>query len=118
MFKANPALAVVAAVAVAAALVVPTVSQAAETDSMVVSYSDLNLGSEAGAQVLGRRISYAAQVVCGYQESRQFALVIATKTCRKGAIEGVRPAYEAAVAAARHGTVIVGAAATLTVTAR
>jgi UrcA family protein len=117
MFKPNPALAAVGALAVAAALIIPTVSQAAETTSMLVSYADLNLASDAGARVLERRIDYAAHAVCGYEESRQFALITATKLCRKGAIEGVRPAYEAAVASARHGTVIVGGAATLTVTA-
>jgi len=118
MLKVSPALAGVAALTVAAVLVVPTVSQAADTNSMVVSYADLNLASQAGTQVLDRRIASAAEAVCGYQESLQFALVTATKACRKDAIEATRPAYEAAVTAARHGTVIVGGAAALTVTAR
>jgi len=117
MLKVSPALAGIAALAVAAVLVVPTVSQAAETNSMVVSYADLNLASEAGTQVLQRRITSAAETLCGYQETRQFALVTATKGCRKDAIEGSRTAYEAAVASAKHGTVVVGAAAALTVTA-
>lgn len=111
MFKASPALAAVAAVAVAAALVVPTVSQAAESVSMRVSYADLNLGSDAGSQVLQRRIAIAARVVCGFEESKLYDVIVATNACRSGAIEGARPAYEAAVASARHGTVIVGEAA-------
>jgi UrcA family protein len=117
MLKASPAFAALAAVAVAAAFVVPTVSQAAEPNSAVVTYADLNLASDAGSQVLQRRIAIAARVVCGFEDSKQYDIVIATNACRSGAIEGARPAYEAAVAAARHGTVIVGGAAALTVTA-
>jgi UrcA family protein len=111
MFKASPALAATAAVVVAAALVVPTVSQAAESVSMRVSYADLNLTSAEGSQALQHRIAIAARVVCGYEESKLYDVVIATKACRSGAIEGARPAYEAALASARHGTVIVGEAA-------
>lgn len=117
MIKASPALAAAAAVAVAAALVVPTVSQAAESVSMRVSYADLNLASDAGSHVLQRRIAIAARVVCGFEESRLYDVIIATNACRTGAIEGARPAYEAAVASARHGTVIVGAAAAVVVSA-
>lgn len=111
MLKPSPALAAAAAVVVAAALVVPTVSQAAESISTRVSYADLNLASDAGSQVLQRRIVIAARVVCGFEESKLYDVVIATKACRIGAIEGARPAYEAAIASARHGTVIVGEAA-------
>jgi UrcA family protein len=113
MFKASPALAAAAAVAVAAALVVPTVSQAAESVSMRVSYADLNLASDQGSQLLQRRIAIAARVVCGFEESKQYDVVIATNACRSGAIEGARPAFEAAIASARHGTVIVGEAAVI-----
>lgn len=111
MFKASPALAAAAAIAVAAVLVIPTVSQAAESFSMRVSYADLNLASDAGAQVLHRRIAIAARVVCGFEESKLYDVIVATKACRSGAIEGARPAYEAAIGSARHGTVIVGEAA-------
>ena len=111
MFKASPALAAAAAIAVAATLVVPTVSQAAESVSMSVSYADLNLATDVGTRVLQRRITYAASAVCGFEESKQFGVVMATKACRTGAIEGARPAYEAAIASAKHGTVIVGEAA-------
>lgn len=111
MFKANPALAATAAVIAAAALVVPTVSQAAESVSMRVSYADLNLGSDEGSQTLLRRITVAARVVCGFEESKQYDVVIATKACRTGALEGARPAYEAAIASAHRGSVIIGEAA-------
>ena len=117
MSKTNSAFVAFAALAVAGALVVPTVSQASDLNSVRVSYADLNLASESGASVLERRINFAARVVCGYEEARQYDVVVATKACRTGAVEGARPAYEAAVSAARHGTVTVGAAASIVVNA-
>ena len=45
MFKTIPAL---AALAISTALVVPTVSQAAERNSVRVSYADLNLRTDFG----------------------------------------------------------------------
>jgi UrcA family protein len=117
MSKANPAFVAFAALAAAGALVVPTVSQANELNSVRISYADLDLASEAGASALEHRIGIAARVVCGYEGSKQYDVVAATKVCRTGAVEGARPAYEAAVAAARHGTVTVGAAASLVVSA-
>ena len=107
-----------AAVLVASALVVPTVSQAATSNSTTVSYADLNLASVAGQKSLQRRIAYGARIVCEIEDSRELALGAATRLCRGDAIEGARPAYEAAVAAAnRRGTVEVLDAATLIVTA-
>jgi UrcA family protein len=115
MLKAIPAF---AALAAAAALVVPTVSHAADANSVRVSYADLNLASDSGAQSLQRRITFAARVVCEFEDSRQMDIAKATNFCRNDAIERARPAYETAVAAARHGTVTVGAAASLIVSAR
>ena len=114
MLKAVPAF---AALVAAAALVVPTVSHAAQSNSVRVSYADLNLASDTGQNTLQRRITYAARVVCEFEDSRQFAIATATNLCRSDAIEAVRPAYEAAIAAARRPSVTVGAAA-LIVTAR
>jgi UrcA family protein len=115
MLRAIPAF---AAIVVAALLVVPTVSQAAESNSVRVSYADLNLASNAGAGALQRRIGFAARVVCEIEDSRQLSLASATNACRSDTIESVRPAYEAAVASARRGTVIVGEGAALIVTGR
>ncbi len=112
MLKAISAL---AAFAVAAALVVPTVTQAAEPNSVRVSYADLNLASRAGQQVLQGRIVWAARTVCQFEDSRDLALESATNLCRSDAIERVQPAYEAAVAAARHGSVTVLGGAVLIV---
>ena len=115
MLRAIPAF---AAIVAAATVVVPTVSQAAESNSVRVSYADLNLASDAGADALQRRIGFAARVVCEIEDSRQLPLATATNLCRSDTIASVRPAYEAAVASARHGTVTVGEAAALIITAR
>jgi UrcA family protein len=106
----------IAALTVASALVVPTVSQAQETNSVRVSYADLNLGSEPGQNVLQRRIAGAARTVCVIEDSREIALRSATNACRSDAVASAQPAYEAAVAAARRGTVTVIGAAALVVT--
>jgi UrcA family protein len=108
-----------AAVAVASALVAPTVSQAQESNSVRVSFADLNLASDLGQYTLQRRITVAARTVCEIEDSRELALASATKVCRNDAIASARPAYEAAVASAtRHGTVTILDTAALTVTAR
>jgi UrcA family protein len=98
-----------AALATASGLLVPTATQAAATNSYRVSYADLNLASDSGRQTLERRIAFGARVVCEIEDSRELALAAATKACRSDAINGVQPAYEAAVAAARRGTVELGA---------
>lgn len=113
MLKAIP---VAAALAAAAALVVPTVGRAAETNSVRVSYADLNLASHPGQQLLQHRIASAARTVCDLEDSRQLPLLFAAIACRNDAIASAEPAYEAAVASARQGTVIVGEGAALIVT--
>jgi UrcA family protein len=111
MLKTLPAL---AAVVVAAALLVPTVSLAAESNSVRVSYADLNLVSPAGRNTLQQRIVYAARVVCQVEDSRELALRTETNACRGDAVERARPAYEAAIGAALRPTVTVGAALIVT----
>jgi UrcA family protein len=115
MSKTLPAL---AALAVAAALVVPTVSQAAETDSVRVSYADLNLASNFGQDRLQSRIVHAAQVVCGPADHRDVPFTQKVAECRKDTVADAQPAYAAAVAAARHGTVEVLEGAALIISAR
>ena len=51
------------ALVVASALVVPTVSQAAASNSVRVSYADLNLASAQGQSSLVHRIAFAARTV-------------------------------------------------------
>ena len=94
-----------AAVGAAMALVTPTVSQAAPINSYRVSYADLNLASKNGQHRLQRRIAFGARVVCEVEDSREFALATATNACRGDAIASAQPAYDAAVGAARRGTV-------------
>ena len=104
MTKAIPAF---GALVLALALIVPTVSQAAETNSVRVSYADLNLASASGANVLEKRIASAARVVCEIEDSRQIALAAATNVCRDQAIAGAQPAFNAALLAARSPSVTV-----------
>ncbi len=117
MFKAIPAL---AALGVSCLLLVPTVADAQEFASARVSYADLDLASDAGQVSLARRISSAADQLCGVGTWRGLGLglVAAGRDCSRDAVASAQPAYEAAVASARHGTVIVGGAAALIVTAR
>jgi UrcA family protein len=108
-----------AAVLVASSLVLPTVSQAAEPNSVRVTYADLNLASDFGQRSLEHRIVRAAKIVCVYDEGKDVRLNIETNACRSDAIARVQPAYAAAVNAARRGTVtVIGGAASLIVTAR
>ena len=116
MFKTVTA---VAAVLSTAALVTPTVSHAEDVRSVAVSYADLDLVSGAGQQQLERRISFAARTVCDLGErSYELDLAAATSACRTATIADAQPAFEAALNAARRGTVTVGGAAALIVTAR
>ena len=103
-------------IAISSALT-PAMGQAEEPISVQVSYADLNLSSQPGQQALQRRIAFAAQSVCGVGDHRDLKFASAVVDCRAGTIADARPAYEAAVAAARHGTVeVLGAA--LIITAR
>ena len=113
----KPTLAL-AAVLVATTLVTPTVSQAAESNSVRISYADLNLASKFARHRLQARIAGGARIVCEIEDSKQMDLAAATNACRSDAIEGARPAYEAAVAASLHPSVEVLGAASIVVTGR
>jgi UrcA family protein len=115
MSKILPAL---AALAATAGLVVPTVGHAAEVASVRVSYADLNLASELGQNVLLNRIGFAADQLCGTSDPRDLIFASAVATCRTATISDAQPAFEATISAARHGTVTVGSAAALVISAR
>lgn len=101
-----------AALLVTTALFTPTVGEAQETRSVRVSYADLNLASSAGQGQLQRRIGFAARSVCDSGGYADFAMMPVEFACRSDAIAAAQPAYEAAVASARHGTVeVLGSAA-------
>jgi UrcA family protein len=86
-------------------------------NSTTVSYADLNLAAKPAQLTLKRRIFHAAREVCVYEDSQDLNFASQVNSCRKGAISGAEPAYEAAVAAARRGSVTVMDAAALIVTA-
>jgi UrcA family protein len=54
---------------------------AAENPARTVHYSDLDLGTQAGATVLYNRIRQAAEQVCGNPDLRQLAETAAAKAC-------------------------------------
>ena len=115
MTKTIPAL---AAVLVASALLVPTVSQAATADQATVSYADLDLRAQVGRDRLMRRIDFAASKVCAVRQATDLAQIGAASDCHDGAIARAQPAYDAAVRAALNPSVTVSSAAALLVTAR
>lgn len=115
MTKTIPAL---AALVVASALLVPTVSQAATADQVTVSYADLNLRGQAGRDKLIRRIDFAASSVCAVRQATDLAQIGAASDCHDGAIARAQPAFDAAVRAALNPSVTVSSAAALIVTAQ
>ena len=109
----------IAAVLFATALVAPTVSHAQDVPSATVSYADLNLSNAQGREALKNRIAGVAGQLCDVGASiHELALSEFTRTCTTSAIASAKPAYDAAVAAARRGSVTVLSGATLTVTAQ
>ncbi len=106
-----------AALLVASTLVVPTVSQAMEANSVRVSYADLNLTSGDDQRTLEHRIVRAAKIVCVFDDSRDQDLATETNACRSDAIASAQPAFEAAINNAKRGSVTVLDAAALIVTA-
>jgi UrcA family protein len=107
MLKILPAL---GALAVAAALVVPTVSHAQELATATVSYADLNLASRVGQNVLRQRINFAAASLCDIADPRDLKFARAVGECRSDAIASAEPAFSAAVRNSYHPTVTIGAA--------
>ena len=114
MLKTLPTL---AALLAASAIVAPSVSQAAETDWVRVSFADLNLASDLDQARLQGRIAHAAQVLCGPADQRDIPFAQKVQECRKDTIADAQPAFAAAVAAARHPSVTVLDATALVVTA-
>ena len=114
MMKTLPAL---AALVAASALLTPTVSQAAETDSVRVSYADLNLATGFGQDRLQTRIAFAAETVCGPADHRDVPFAQKVRECRTNTIADAQPAYQEAVNSVRRGTVEVLDGAALIITA-
>ena len=72
-------------VAVATAMLVG-VAQGAEAPTKTVRYQDLNLNTDAGVQVLYKRIHGAANVVCGGYDAHDLVIARAHKACVDKAI--------------------------------
>jgi len=83
----------------------PTVGRAQDSTSVRVSFAGLDLASVRGQQVLLRRIVAAAKSVCGVTDPLDLKYSRAISECRAAAISRSRPAYDAAVKAARRGMV-------------
>jgi UrcA family protein len=112
-------LSAIAAVLFSTALLTPTVSHADDARSATISYADLNLANDQGRSALQGRIATAAGQVCNVGAShREIALAQFSQRCRSDAIASAQPALDAAINAARRGTVTVLTGATLTVSAQ
>jgi len=114
----SKALSALAAVAMAGAVLVPTVAQANDMDSVVVSYADLNLASAVGQRALNQRVAVAADSLCGFADGIDYSVKQAAAGCRSAAIDGAQPAVASAINLARHGSVTVLGGAALIVSAR
>jgi UrcA family protein len=89
----------------ASALVVPTVSNAAEKTSVRVSYADLNLTTGSGRTTLQHRVAFAARLVCDTASPLDLKFEREVTGCRTGAIAAAQPAIDAAIGNARHPSV-------------
>lgn len=97
-----------AAAAVAASLVnlsaAASPAMAQEQETVVVSYADLNLGNQAGRNVLDRRIAQAASELCGQFNPIELGQAEAGRSCVADTIASVQPQRDAALNR-RFGTV-------------
>ncbi len=82
-------------------LALPAGAAEAETHSVTVRYTDLDLKTDAGAAALHARIAQAARAACGPIDSRSLAEAERVNACRTGALAAATPAAEMAVASAR-----------------
>ncbi|MFL6753638.1 MAG: UrcA family protein [Sphingomicrobium sp.] len=114
MLKTIPAL---AALAISAALVVPTISYADDLPTARISYADLDLASDSGQKTLLRRMSFASDSLCGVGKWKALGLADGAASCSRDTMAGAQPAYAEAVAKARHGTVEVLDTSALIITA-
>jgi UrcA family protein len=84
---------VLAAAMTIGSVAVTTTSHAATgTDSTKVTYSDLNLSSEAGQRQLDRRIDRAAREMCGMNKARTGTRLNSREAsdCHQNALRSVR----------------------------
>jgi len=108
MLKAITAL---GAIAVASALFVPTASLASPMDAELVTasvyYGDLNLSHQGDVNALRYRIKGTAQSLCGSSFRYELVNGVGRKVCVTDAVASAQPAFDAAVGAARRGSVTI-----------
>jgi UrcA family protein len=80
-YSKNIALVATASISVACFAIGAHADEADAPLSRTVHYSDLNLNTHAGAEVLYHRIRSAAELVCGDVGSRQLAESTAARAC-------------------------------------
>jgi UrcA family protein len=120
------ALVALGAVAAASILLLPTAvfaSPVSDNDDVElvhasVQYGDLNLAQSSGVYRLQRRVSYTAEALCGSPRSLSIQFNTAPRRCISGAVASAQPAVDAAIQAARTGTVTVTYGASLLMTAQ
>jgi UrcA family protein len=84
-------------VSAAAALSISAAAPAfAETNSVAVDYSDLNVGSVKGQEVLARRIAQAARQSCKVGGSRDLGTLTREKQCMDVAMKSAQTQLAAA----------------------
>jgi UrcA family protein len=76
---------------------------APDGQSTVVRFTDLNLATPAGEQVLYRRVSQAAKLVCGEADLRDLQRMSEMTACRATAMASAAPQMQLAIANAHNG---------------
>jgi UrcA family protein len=99
-----PARSIVLAALSATLLIAANPLAAAETRSIAVQSSDLNLARSADRITLQQRIAHAVDGICGSAHGRTTADVQAYATCSKTARAGVSVQYDAMIAKAQMNT--------------
>lgn len=82
--------------ATAFAMLATTPVFAGEAHSVAVDYSDLNVGSIKGQQVLQRRIAKAAREACNVGGTRDINMLVREKACVKSAYKSAQSQLAAA----------------------
>ena len=90
-----------AAASAVAGLAVPVQAETAFGSRTVVSFTELDLTSEAGVRALDRRIGAAARQACGIPSSADPDGLRDNKACRADAIRSAAEQRDRAIAAAR-----------------
>jgi UrcA family protein len=78
---------ILALAAAAAAAATPAIAQ---NGSVTIGYGDLNLASQAGRNVLDRRIDGAARQLCGEVSPLELKRIALGRTCRAGVLADAR----------------------------